>query len=131
MAWILDHSLWTLVATLALPAWMATVCGSPRFTGTFPHAGWGTRFAFLAWCGVSAGSWWYLPSVLPWLLFLTLGVWALIMLVDRTIHLTADYRFWGAFEHSLVVTTTAADSIGTGHSSKCLSLANPPSASSG
>ena len=82
MAWILDHSLWTLVATLALPAWMATVCGSPRFTGTFPHAGWGTRFAFLAWCGVSAGSWWYLPSALPWLLFLTLGVWALIMLVD-------------------------------------------------
>ncbi len=79
---ISDHPFLTLLTTLAVAAWMASVCGSPGFTRTFPREGWSVRLAFLGWCGVSMGSWWYLPAALPWLLCVALGVGVIVVLVD-------------------------------------------------
>ena len=79
---ITDQWLLALVATLVVAAWLASACGSPAFGRTFPREGRAVRLAFLGWCGVSFGSWWYLPSVLPWLLLVPLGAGGIVALVD-------------------------------------------------
>ena len=79
---ITDQSFLALVTTIVVAAWLASVCGSPTFTRTFPREGRTVRLGFLGWFGVSMGSWWYLPSALPWLLLVTLGLGGIVALVD-------------------------------------------------
>lgn len=40
------------------------------------------RLTFLGWFGMSIVSWWYVPSALPWLLLLTLGLGGIVAIID-------------------------------------------------
>lgn len=82
ITWFSSQSVWPLLVSLLLPAWLASVSASPQFTRSFPREGWCTRLVFLVWCGLVLGSWWYLPAAHPWLLLLVIGVWALVLFLD-------------------------------------------------